>query len=437
MKKRTVFATLLVLTLIALQGLKAEARNPLATNDQLYAEYLATYMIATPEVEAAKATLSTNWQALLGTVSAEQLAYLQEAVDESAFASALSVQGSDPNYPKAISTLAAPHSWHGMDVPGSRSVFDNPDTIYRSIKIDPTASYVIRGKRAQVPPVDENFSLWDASNNTISNMRGKDLVTKADGSFTITVDSNPANGRKNHIQTTSASKTIFVRNTVNDWATQRFTKLTVERIDDGTTLPDPKTFDAMVSQIAASIPSTTAINIFNTRANAQAVNTIPAITRGGSAGTLSTQAQEYSSWKIADDEALIVKVNLGGAKYLICPVYDKWLITTDYINHTQTLNNAQAVPNPNGTYTFVISVQDPGVYNWIDTVGMHEGYLNLRWQALPGKVPATGDVSATMKLVKLADLKSILPPHTKWVTKQERKQQLRERREAYAKRYAE
>ncbi|MEN6438347.1 MAG: hypothetical protein ABFD97_07175 [Syntrophobacter sp.] len=217
MKKRTVFATLLVLTLIALQGLKAEARNPLATNDQLYAEYLATYMIATPEVEAAKATLSTNWQALLGTVSAEQLAYLQEAVDESAFASALSVQGSDPNYPKAISTLAAPHSWHGMDVPGSRSVFDNPDTIYRSIKIDPTASYVIRGKRAQVPPVDENFSLWDASNNTISNMRGKDLVTKADGSFTITVDSNPANGRKNHIQTTSASKTIFVRNTVNDW----------------------------------------------------------------------------------------------------------------------------------------------------------------------------------------------------------------------------
>jgi len=437
MKKKTAFVISLVLTFIALLALKAEARNPLATNDQLYAEYLAQYIATSPEVEAAKATLSTNWQAILGTVSAEQSAYFQEAIDEAAFSSALAIQGNDPIYPKAISNLAAPHSWYGMNVPGSRGVFDNPDTIYRRIAIDPTASYVIKGKRGKIPPVDENFSLWDASNNTISNLQGKNLVTKADGSFTITADGSPANGRKNHIQTTPASRCIFIRGTVNDWANQTFTKVTVERVDDGTTLPDPRTFDDMVSQLAASIPNTTAITIFNTRANAQPVNTIPAITRGGSAGTLSSQAQEYSAWQIADDEALIVKVNLGGAKYFICPVYDKWLITTDYINHTQTLNNAQAVSNPNGTYTFVISVKDPGVYNWIDTAGMHEGYLNLRWQALPKKVPATGDVSATMRLVKLADLKSILPAHTKWVTKQERKQQLRERREAYAKRYAE
>jgi len=439
MKKRLISAVFVVLTFAAFQGLvfAGKIRNPLATNDQLYAENLAMYIVASSEVVAAKETLSTKWKALFSSVSDEQLAYHQEAVDEMAFSMTLSVISNDPNYPKFVSTLAAPHSWYGMDVPGSRVIFDNPDTIYRSVGIDPTAGYVVRGKRGTNPPVNENYSLFDARSNTLSNIKGERLVTKPDGSFKITVDSTAADGRKNHIQTTSAAATVYTRNTVNDW-NQDFTSLSIERVPDGTPLPDPRTFDELVSQTAAAVTSIIySVKSLNTRANAQAVNTLPAVQMGGTGGLLSTQAATYSAWELADDEALIVKVKLGGAKYFICPVYNKWMTTTDYINHTQTLNNAQATPNPNGTYTFVISVKDPGVYNWIDTAGMHEGYLNLRWQGLPGKTPASGGPAATMRLVKLADLKSTLPAHTKYVTKQERKKQLRERATSYAKRYSE
>ena len=137
---------------------------------------------------------------------------------------------------------------------------------------------------------------------------------------------------------------------------------------------------------------------------------------------------------VADDEALVLTVNLGGAKYFIAPVYARWLITTDYVNHTQTLNNQQAVPNPDGTYTFVISPTDPHVYNWIDTVGIHEGLLNLRWQGLPSTASASAP-SATLKLVKLADLKGQLPATTRFVTSDERTAQIAARVNSYASRY--
>lgn len=436
MKGKIVSAAFLVVFLTALQGPAFGAKNPLATNEQLFVENIASYIVRTSEVETAAQKLSQSLQNIVGTVSSENMAYLDDAVAEMVFDTAQSKLASDPNYPQFVSRSHAPHSWFGMDVPGSRQVFDNPDTIKWMANIDPTAGYVIYGKRRGTPPIDENYSLFDSTGNTLVNITGKKLVVEEDGSFTITVDSNPANGRQNHIQTTSTARLIYVRQTVTDWATQNFNRLRIERVEDGTTLPDPLTFDDLVTKSAAGL-STANFNIYNTRANAQAVNTLPAITRGGTAGTLVTQAQTYSRWALADDEALVVKVHLGGAKYFISPVYNIWQITMDYVNHTSSLNNAQAKPNPNGTYTFVISVKDPGVYNWVDTCGLHEGLLNLRWQGLPNKVPASGDVAATMKLVKLADLKSVLPATTKYVTAKERKAQLKKRAAAFARRFAE
>jgi hypothetical protein len=71
----------------------------------------------------------------------------------------------DLNYPKVFSILAAPHRSFGTDVQGSRSVFDNPDTTYCPVPIDPSAHYVITGKILPNMPLDLNFSLWDIRNS--------------------------------------------------------------------------------------------------------------------------------------------------------------------------------------------------------------------------------------------------------------------------------
>jgi hypothetical protein len=55
-------------------------------------------------------------------------------------------------------------------------------------------------------------------------------VRNADGSFTITVDSTPADGRPNHLQLPSDATLIAARNTLSDWNTQVPMSLSIERV---------------------------------------------------------------------------------------------------------------------------------------------------------------------------------------------------------------
>jgi hypothetical protein len=132
--------------------------NPLVTSDQVTAEQNAAIIVVSAPVQQAKAQLAQLWLASFGAVSSEQLELLEKAVDEMAFTTAIAAQNSDPNYPKALSILAAPHRSFGADISGSRSVFDNPDTTYRPVFIDPSAHYVITGKVLPNMPLDVNFS---------------------------------------------------------------------------------------------------------------------------------------------------------------------------------------------------------------------------------------------------------------------------------------
>ncbi|MEX3637940.1 hypothetical protein [Paraburkholderia sp. BR14320] len=410
----------------------------MATPDQLAAETLAITAVADPSVIAAKATLKANWLAAAraaGGVSSEALTNIDQAVDEDVFSLALAIAAGDASAPKVISILAAPHNWYGMNVPGSRTTFDNPDTIYRRIPIDPASSYVLTGKVHEQKPVDFNFSVYSGANATLSNLPGDQLATNADGSYVINA-STTSTGNGNAIPLVSGAASIFIRDTITEWGVQQFNSLAIQRVPSVSA--QPLSAQAIAQTLAATLRTPAAavsFASFNALGYAQPVNTLPAPSLGGTGGRLANQAATYSTFQLADDEALVVNVNLGGAKYFIAPAYGRWQITTDYINHTQTLNNAQAVANPDGTYTFVVSPTDPGVNNWVDTVGLHQGFLNLRWQGLPA-TPAPHGPSATAQLVKISDLRTVLPATTKYVTAAERQAQLAARAASYASRYA-
>lgn len=417
----------------------ATSLNGLASEDQINAEKQALEFINTTQSQAA---LKLKAQDLLQIakkyntpIDEYNLTLLDQAAQESAFAGALSIYNNDKNNEKIISTLAAAHSWFGVNALGSRTVFDNPDTTYRTIPLDPNLSYVIKGSANAKIPLDVNFSLWDQNNQTLSNLATSDLKRNKDGSFEIYLSKNPApSNYSNYIELKDNGSSLFIRNTINDWENQQFDKLSIVRAD-GSKRTVTVTKDDQYQRFSTSLSSAgPAYNYYYQLANAPAVNTLPAITLGGSQGRLSTQAGTYSPFAIADDEALIFTTSLAEANYFILPVYNQWFITTDYINKTQTLNNAQSVANADGSYTYVISKNDPGVYNWVDTDGLNRGYLNPRWQGLSGQANQTLP-TASIKLVKLADLKNELPTGTKFVSKQEREQQLKIRKQSYNLRY--
>lgn len=73
----------------------------------------------------------------------------------------------------------------------------------------------------------------------------------------------------------------------------------------------------------------------------------------------------------------------GDAEYFGMQMADTWMIAPSPSRYLASYNRAQAHPNPDGTFTFVLAPRDPGIANWVDSAGLHEGWLFFRWQGLP------------------------------------------------------
>jgi hypothetical protein len=153
-------------------------------------------------------------------------------------------------------------------------------------------------------------------------------------------------------------------------------------------------------------------------------------------GGMATQKILRGRLKLSEDEAYILTTDPGGSEYWVHVLYDWWLMSGNFWSCTSSLNTEQSHQNADGTYPHVFSIKDPGVHNWMDTEGLHDSLFMTRWQKLPQTGGAAGgNPTAKGELVKLADLKDHLPDDTKWVTPEEREQQLAERLELFNRRH--
>src|SRR3546814_2417023 len=75
-----------------------------------------------------------------------------------------------------------------------------------------------------------------------------------------------------------------------------------------------------------------------------------------------------------------------------------WMLSYEYRHHTSSLNHAQAVPDSDGLYRWVISAADPGVHNWLDGSGNACGSILLRWQHLPRSEEHTSELQSLMRI---------------------------------------
>ena len=68
------------------------------------------------------------------------------------------------------------------------------------------------------------------------------------------------------------------------------------------------------------------------------------------------------------------------APYLGFQLGSLWYISLDYINHQTSLNGTQAQADPDGKIRIVVADRNPGVTNWVETLGHAKGFLQFRWQ---------------------------------------------------------
>ncbi len=412
------------------------AENPLATVDQRDVEDRALRLLEQPAIERARTAAAHLWRNAAAYPARDQMAQFDRVIDEYVFNHALWAANIDARHPR-ISWFQAPaHHWFGRDVPGSRWGGESPDAIYRMIPIEHGGVDEIRGRATCEDPPMSVYSLM--SDNTAQPVTqvlldSHDIVTNEKGEFVITIDSEPAEGRANHLQTKTGAEHLNIRDIIGDWPTQTPNALRVRRLDapDRAPLTDEEVAERQTRKLLDGVYFAyyCSMSGSNLPPNEFRVPVSSALTAG-----LSNQLGTKGNICIADDEALIITANSAGARFRSAVLYDVFSLTISYWSHTSSLNMTQMVADDDGCFTYVVAHEDPGVHNWLDTCGLNRTIFGHRWQSFPRSGPCeTPEISA--RKVKFRDLEAALPPGVRRIDETARWEQIARRGAGFKRRF--
>jgi hypothetical protein len=284
--------------------------------------------------------------------------------------------------------------------PFTKMGLDNPDTLYFGTRVHADHDYVVTGRRGST--TDLSFQLlggeYTDDNVPVSQAAfdDRELQIAPDGSFEW------------RVRPTSPGQ-LVIREVYGDWAAQRGT-LAISRLDTAGTAPPPLTREVIEKRYATAgkqlvnrvktwlqFPQWFYFNI--------PVNTMvaPRLTPGG----LATQYSSVGHYELQPDQALVITIPVTDAPYLGFQLGSLWYISLDYINHQTSLNNTQAQADPDGKVRIVVADQNPGVTNWVETLGHRKGILQFRWQRVSRQL--TEADGPTVELVDIDAIPTTLP----------------------------
>lgn len=284
--------------------------------------------------------------------------------------------------------------------PFTKMGLDNPDTLYFGTRVQAGHEYVVTGTRGTT--TDLSFQLLGGE-YTDANV--PDSETAFDDRR-LDID---ADGRFEWRFTPKVNAQLVIREVYNDWSAQRGT-VAIARTDTAGTAPPALTRDLIEKRWAVAgkqlvqrvktwlqFPQWFYMNI--------PVNTMvaPRLTPGG----LATQYSSAGHFDLAPDQALILTLPVTDAPYLGFQLGSLWYISLDYINHQTSLNGVQAQADPDGKIRIVVADGNPGVTNWVETLGHRKGFLQFRWQRVSRELTAAD--GPTVELVDLSDVPAALP----------------------------
>lgn len=164
-------------------------------------------------------------------------------------------------------------------------------------------------------------------------------------------------------------------------------------------------------------------------------NDLNAPSRAGLAtgGGQSTNIYAGGTYDLQDDEALLIEVRTP-----VPPAYsgfhlaNLWGESHDYANHVSSRNGHQSEIDADGLVRYVVSHVDPGAPNWLDTTGLAQGFMSLRWtySQPPAELP-----TVSVRPVPVAEVPSSLYAGGRWVSEAERRQEIRIRQEHVQRRF--
>ncbi|GGC02881.1 hypothetical protein GCM10011494_21730 [Novosphingobium endophyticum] len=417
------------------EGYFLSSTNPVANVDQRDLEKLAIRMFERDDVKAARLRADIMWRRVADRLMpADQMALLDDHVSDYCFRCTMVAANTDANHPRVLRVYTQGAEWFGHKVPGSKWGGDNPDNAYRIIPVVAGGSYEVIGQRQVEPSTYVTFQLVGNSTTsaTLASLEQMDMEIAADGSYRLTLDDTPADGRRNHMTIPEGTLYLFIRDSMGDWETQAPDALRVRRLNPATRVPLSE--DELAKTAIHNILSDVFYALYAQRLFFNGPQMLTPPEGAGSVGGLLTQQGSLGHFTLAEDEAIVITANAAGATYRDIVLHDLWLRSLPNRDNQISLTNAQMMPDADGRYTYVIAIADPGVHNWLDTCGLHDVLVLHRWQGFPD--PDAPPPAIESRRVKLAELDAALQQGVARVTVEERATQIARRQAAYDRRFA-
>ena len=286
--------------------------------------------------------------------------------------------------------------------PFTKMGLDNPDTLYFGTRVQAGRDYVVTGTRGTT--TDLSFQLLGGEYTD-------DNVPDSETAFDDRQLDIGANGDYEWRFTPKTNAQLVIREVYNDWSAQRG-KVAIARVDTAGTAPPPLTNELIEKRFAVAgkqlvqriktwlqFPQWFYTNI--------PVNTMvaPRLTPGG----LATQYSSAGHFELTPDQALVITLPATDAPYLGFQLGSLWYVSLDYINHQSSLNGTQAQVDADGKIRIVVADRNPGVTNWVETLGHRKGFLQFRWQRVSREL--TEADGPTVELIDINDIAGYLPFH--------------------------
>ena len=325
----------------------------------------------------------------------------------------------------------------------ARVGWDNPDNPYLSFPVRGDHVYRLRGNVDSFDLVTINVYSGLLGHTPISDIRhvsgmvSDDLIVDGNGDFVLTLSAEPVDG--NWLALEPDAYFVIVRRLVSDWEQTDeglWEVLNLTTLGQGAPRPAPATVTRQLVDAAAQVRNLRELLTIAHRITFQLTLSPNEISEPGATDPNIPMADPFQAasrgyFRLAENEALLIEAPVAACRYTNIQLANPWMESLDYASHQSSLNHATTLADADGRVRYVISRRDPGVQNWLDTAGLHEGSFLARWTYCD-EYPS--DISS--RVIGLDDLDDHVPADTPRVTSEERARVIAARQAAISRRYA-
>jgi hypothetical protein len=263
---------------------------------------------------------------------------------------------------------------------------DNPDNHYLNAAISGEHRYRITGKRGTVHYLSFGTQIGHygkgAGMPPSGFIEGSQLKTSADGSFEIVLSVEAPEGAVNWLPMKPETGTLIVRQTRLD-PNETLAELQIERIGAPRTpsAVSAKSIDEGLTQTGNLVAGAAMLFAHWAEGFQAHVNELPEFDRAlsNAFGGDPNIVYYHSYWSLAPDEALVIDATPPECDHWNFQLNNHWMESLEYRYFRIHVNSKTAAYRPDGSVRIVVAHEDPGVPNWIQTVGHDRGTMCFRW----------------------------------------------------------